>query len=68
VSIRHLVDIDVKLIRCDRLAAMSPELELIIWVKDEQPRKILNPLLRFHMLLLDERFRVLAGLRVATAV
>jgi hypothetical protein len=65
--IRHLADLEVKLMRCDSLTAINPALVMVVWDKEERPRKVLNPILRYDLLLKKERSKVLGILRSAMA-
>lgn len=60
--IRHLIEIEIKLMRCNRLMALNPEPAHTIW-EDERPRRILNPVARYDLLLMREYSKVLSSLR-----
>ena len=70
--IRHLIDLDIKLIRCNRLTAQYPALVCTVWDKGEGLSwNIINPIARYNILLMNERRKVLKGLiaeRVPTAL
>jgi len=67
-SVRRLVDLHIKMMRCDSLLASNPVLMRVVWDIDERPRPLMNPVSRYHILLLEEHGRVFSGLRAVTAV
>lgn len=64
-GVRHLVDIEIKRFRCNRLVAVNSAMVTITGDKDEQIHKRLNPLLKYDLLLLKEYGKVLGRLRAA---
>ena len=66
-KIRHLVDIEVKQIRCNRLMSVKP----ILYVTEDERgnvRKTLNPLCDYELLLIEAHRRVLRDVRALTGV
>jgi hypothetical protein len=61
--IRHLVDLDIKLSRCNQLIAANPEIVVATTDENGNPRKSLNPVYRFNLLLMGEHARALRSLR-----
>jgi hypothetical protein len=61
--IDHLVNVEIKLLRCNRLFTVHPALVLTTWEENEYPRKILNPIAQYELLFLKEWGRVLNKLR-----
>ena len=61
-GIRHLIDVEIKLMRCNRLMAANPGLTYTIR-EDGRPRKILNPVARYDLLLMRDYNRIIDRLR-----
>jgi hypothetical protein len=65
--INQLVDIEVKLIRCNRLMAVEPAV-YIIEDKYGNSHNELNPVCRYELLLLEEHSKVIKDLRSMTGI
>jgi hypothetical protein len=65
--VKHLVDLEVKLVRCNRLTAIHPELVNTVW-EDGRPRRKLNPIARYDLLLMREHGKVLGSLQAVAMV
>ena len=62
-QVHHLVNLDIKLRRCNNLFAANPQLVITTYDEFEQPRKKLNPIARYELLLMYEHNKVLNKLR-----
>jgi hypothetical protein len=60
--IRHLIDVQVKIIRCNKLMAENPEMVQVIYDRNGYPHRRLNPVGRYYLLLLKEQSKVLRSL------
>ena len=61
--IRHLITLDVKLSRCNRLFAANPHMVYVALDEFGNYRKKLNPILHYELIITDEHRKVINTLR-----